>query len=164
MEIIYSSGKHVGPSSKRPSITTNEGPPNKRVTIKCNILRQADSTYPLTITPYKLFVSKAGEVEIDEATFTLTNVSDQDLDIAIVSQPYHYFALDIPQKIAAGQAAECKLKVNPNKLGGSFEKSITLELSDPSKTRFTIPIVRRLIGQKAAAPQAGTPQTPKTGH
>ena len=111
-----------------------------------------------------MYVSKAGEVEIDEATFTLNNVSDEDLGVSVVSQPLSYFMLDVPKTIPAGKSVECKLKVNPDKLSGAFEKSITLELSDPSKTRFTIPVVRRLIGQKAAEAAVKTPKTPQAGH
>jgi hypothetical protein len=152
LEIIYSTGKHRGAASKQPSISTNEGPPDRRVTIKVTVVAQPDSTFPLVINPYRLYVSKAGEVEVDESKFTMTNVSDEDLNVTVVSQPYGYFQLDIPKTVKAGQAAECKLKVHPQYLGEPFEKSITIELSDAAKTRFSIPVVRRLIG--AGAPSA----------
>ncbi|MEE9441843.1 MAG: DUF1573 domain-containing protein [candidate division Zixibacteria bacterium] len=109
------------------------------------------------IKPYRVYVSRAGKVEVDEAKFTVTNVSDEDLDLKIVSEPYGYLQIDLPDEVKAGETAECKIKVNEDHLNQSFEKSITLELNDPTKTRFSIPIIRRLIGgKKAQASNAGS--------
>lgn len=166
LEIIFSTGTNVSKATKRPTITTNEGPPSRNVTITCDVVRAPDSTYPIVIKPYRLFVSKADTIEIDEAKFTIQNVSDQDLGINVASEPYGYFQLTLPEMIKAGQTAECKLKVNREFLAEPFEKSVTLELTDDSKTRFTIPVVRRFIGKPT--PNAGvTPppqgQLPKPG-
>ncbi|MDD4052928.1 MAG: DUF1573 domain-containing protein [candidate division Zixibacteria bacterium] len=150
LEIIFSTGKNIGKTTKRPMITTNEGPPSRNVIISCDVVRAPDSTYPLIIKPFRLFVSKADTIEIDEAKFTIQNVSDQDLGIEVVSEPYGYFQLTLPKNIAPGQTTECKLKVNREYLAEPFEKSITLELTDASKTRFTIPVIRRLIGRQNA--------------
>jgi hypothetical protein len=147
----------VGPASKRPAISTNEGPPTKRVTISVHSVRQPDSTYPVVFKPYRVYVSRAGEVEVDEAKFTVTNVSDEDLELKIVSEPFGYLEIDLPDEVKAGESAECKIKVKEDHLNQSFEKSITLELNDPTKTRFSVPIIRRLIGaKKTQASKAGS--------
>ncbi|MCP4566403.1 MAG: DUF1573 domain-containing protein [FCB group bacterium] len=161
LEIIFSTGKRVGKTSKRPTITTNEGPPSRRVTVKADIIRQPDSTYPIVINPYRIYVSKAGDTEVDEAKFTITNVSDIDLELEILSEPYGYFVLDIPKTIKAGEAIDCELKVNYMQLGHSFNKSITIGLNDPINSRFTIPIVRRLIGHQATANKTNKANKPK---
>lgn len=93
-------------------------------------------------------MSRAGETEVDDAKFEVTNVSDEDLHISLVGTPPGYFQVTLPEVIKAGQTAECKLKVNPEFLAGAFEKSITLELSDMAQSRFTIPVIRRLIGEQ----------------
>lgn len=164
LEIIFLTGKRQGTQSKSPSIQTNEGPPQRRVTIRATVVQQPDSTYPITLKPYKLYVSRAGEVEVDETKFKVTNISDADLGISVVGQPPDYFELEIPEKVNAGESVECKLKVNPKYLEGPFEKSITLELTDAAQTRFTIPVIRRLIGgakkidnsaNQVAAPKKG---------
>ena len=114
------------------------------------MVRQPDSTYPVIINPYRIYVSRAGDIEVAESGFTIRNVCDTEVSVTIVGEPPGYFQLDIPETIASGEKAECLLTVNPEYLGdNSFEKSITLELDDASKTRFTIPVVRRLIGKKA---------------
>ncbi|MDD4051092.1 MAG: hypothetical protein PHR28_04220, partial [candidate division Zixibacteria bacterium] len=106
LEIIFSTGTNVTKATKRPSITTNEGPPSRSVTITCDVVRAPDSTYPIVIKPYRLYVSKADTIEIDEAKFTIQNVSDQDLGIEVVSEPYGYFQLTLPKNIAPGQTTE----------------------------------------------------------
>lgn len=158
MEIIYSTGKKVGAASKRPTITTNEGPPDKRVTIKVFAVRQPDSTYPAVFKPYRLFVSKAGDVDVNEMYFTVNNVSDQDLNMTLVSKPFGYFDLNIPDKIPAGKTVECYLKVNPEHLAEAFEKSLTFEFDDPTRTRITIPVVRRLIGPQKQPESVTSPK------
>ena len=160
LEIIFSTGTNVGKVSKRPAITTNEGPPGGHVGISTEVVRQPDSTYPIIINPYRLYVSKADTIEIDEAKFTIRNVSDQELGVKVIDAPYGYFRLDIHKSIKAGAAVDCKLKVNPEFLKDSFEKSVTIELADAAKTRFTIPVVRRLIGSQATQPAPTAPVTP----
>lgn len=155
LEIIFLTGRRNGAQVKSPTIQTNEGPPQRRVTIKATVLQQPDSTYPITIKPYKLNVSKLDSFDIDDAVFTVTNVSDADLGVTVVSQPPGYFKIDIPGKIKAGEKAECLLTVNPEYLADAFDKSITLELDDASKTRFTIPVVRKFHGGQKAAPPGG---------
>ncbi len=119
----------------------------------------------MVISPYKLVVSKVGDVNLEEASFTITNVSDEELDLSLVSQPPGYFQLDLPERIGAGEAAECNVSINRRYLADSFEKSLTFEFSDAAKSRFTLPIVRRFIKQKKAASktQPDKPTAVKTG-
>jgi hypothetical protein len=146
LEIIYSTGTHRGLQTKSPLIETNQGPPPGRVTIRATVLEKPDSTYPITIIPYRLSVSRADTIEISEAKFKITNVSDKDLGIKLVDSPEDYFAITLPNDIGPGQSAEGTLKLNPAYLAEPFEKSITLEVNDDAHTRFTLPVIRRFIG------------------
>ncbi len=119
------------------------------------MVENPDSLYPITLKPYRIFVSRAGEVEVDEAKIQITNVSDQDLGITLIDQPPGYFTIEIPDNVGAGQTVDCKLKVRPEMLEQTFEKSITIELSDNAHSRFTIPVIRRFIG--AGKPAQGSP-------
>lgn len=164
LEIIFSSGKNISKVTKRPTITTNEGPPSRNVTITCDVVKSPDSTYPIVIKPYRLYVSKADTIEIDEASFTIQNVSDQPLGIDVAGAPQGYFQLTLPKTLKAGETAECKLKVNAAHLAEPFEKSVTLELTDASKTRFTIPVIRRFIGGTRPAASASQAAGTAGGH
>jgi hypothetical protein len=162
LEIIYSTGNHRGLQTKSPVIETNQGPPPGRVTIRATVVESPDSTYPITIVPYRLSVSRADTIEIDEAKFKITNVSDQNLGLSLVDTPPEYFEIHLPRDVAPGQAVEGTLKLNPAYLGKPFEKSITIEVSDQAHTRFTIPVIRRFIGPGRPAAQS-TPDKPGGG-
>jgi len=87
----------------------------------------------------------------------ITNMSDSELGVKVVSEPYGYFDIIVPDKIAPGEKGNCLLTVRPDHLEESFEKSITIELDDPNGTHFTIPVIRRLIGASAVAASRTTP-------
>lgn len=126
------------------------------MTIRATIVENPDSTYPITVIPYRLSVSRADTIEINEAKFKITNVSDQPLEVKLVDTPPEYFKITLPATIDPGQSAEGDLELNPAYLGESFEKSITLEVSDAAHTRFTIPVIRRFIGAGRPQPAAQT--------
>jgi|WetSurMetagenome_2_1015567.scaffolds.fasta_scaffold255327_2 hypothetical protein len=149
LEIIFSTGQYLGAVSKSPSIQTNEGPPARNVSFKCTVLRAPDSTYPIVIKPYRLSVSRAGKLEIDEGKVTLANISDQDIQVKVIDAAYDYFTVNAPKVIKKGASADLKIKLKEQGLSTPFEKSVTLELNDTPKSRFTIPVVRRLIGDQA---------------
>ena len=150
LEIIYSSGRRIGESVKHPLLTLNTNPAEQQITIKANALRLPEASYPVVIKPYRVYVSRAGDIEIDEGTFKIVNVSPDDLKLSLVDYPADYFSLDLPKDIKPGDTAFCKLKVVPDKLPEEFFKSFTIEFNDSNASRFTIPVVRRFIGETSA--------------
>ncbi len=84
-------------------------------------------------------------------SFEIRNVSDEDLKIKMISYASEYFEVDLPKKIKAGEAAKAKVKLRKEVLRKSFEKSFTFELSDEVKSRFTIPVKRKLAAAARTA-------------
>ena len=151
LEIIFSTKTAQNKVSKRPTIQTNEGPPDKKVQIDATVVTRPDSTYPLIINPYKLDLSQGTEKIIDKIEFTVKNVSDAKLDLQLVSHAYDFFEVELPKSIGAGESAKGKLKLLSVSLGKSFEKSFTIEVSDTNKSRFTVPVKRTLKNGTQAA-------------
>ena len=151
LEIIFSSKKYRTKMSKRPKIQTNEGPPDKFVTITMNVVTRPDSTYPLIMRPYKIDLSQTGSKVIDEMSFEIRNVSDEDLKLKLGSYASEYFEVDIPKKIKAGETKKAKVRLLKKVLKKSFEKSFTIELSDEARNRFTIPVKRKLSASARTA-------------
>jgi hypothetical protein len=139
--------------TKRPTIKTNEGPPDKSVQINCNIATRPDSTYPILIKPYKLDLTQFGEKVRSETKFTIENISDKDLDLSLVYSPSELINLTLPKVVKAGKTAEGVAKLTKAGVDAEFEKAITLQLSDEKSSRFTIPVKRsiRKPGQETAA-------------
>jgi len=144
LEIIFDTKTYKSKVSKRPKIQTNEGPPDKMVTITATITPRPDSTYPVVITPYKIDMSQFSDKVIDEAEFTINNVSEQVLDISMIAYAKDYFSVEFPDKIQPGKSASGKIKINKDYLAKSFDKSFTFELNDQQTSRFTVPVKRTI--------------------
>lgn len=144
LEIIFDTRTYKSKVSKRPKIQTNEGPPDKRVTISATITPRPDSTYPIRISPYKVDLSQFSDKVIDNAEFTITNVSEEALDISMIAIANDFFSVKLPDQIKPGETISGKIKIDDDYLAKSFNKSFTIELSDQQKSRFTVPIKRTI--------------------
>ncbi len=144
LEIIFDTKTYKSKVSKKPKIQTNEGPPDKRVTITATITPRPDSTYPIRIVPYKVDLSQFSDKVIDKAEFVITNVSEEPLDISMIAFAQDYFSVELPDKVKPGETVSGIIKINDDYLAKSFNKSFTIELSDPQSSRFTVPIKRTI--------------------
>ncbi len=112
--------------------------------INSDIVTNPDSTYPITIQPYKFNISQFGEKERSKLEFQITNVSNEDLEISLVDMPQGMFEIKLPKKVKAGKTEEGKIQINDDFLSTEFKKSITIELNDKALSRFTIPVERTI--------------------
>jgi len=160
LEIIFDTKNYKSNVTKRPRIQTNEGPPDKTVTISATVVPRPDSTYPVVIAPYKLDLSQFSDKPIDEADFTITNRSDQTLDVTLIAGESALFSIDIPESVKPGESASGHLKLHKDAMEKSFEKSFTFELSDSAHSRFTVPVKRtvRVPNQAAGATKVLPPR------
>lgn len=163
IEIIFDTKTYASKVSKRPSIETNEGPPEKHVSISATIVPRPDSTYPIIINPYKVDLSQLGEKVINESPIVFKNVSDQNLEVSLIATEGAHFELDLPKSIPAGGEASGKVTLKQEAYGNSFEKSFTIELAPAggdaaTKTRFTVPVKRTVRVANQAATRVLPPR------
>jgi hypothetical protein len=144
---------------KRPRIKTNEGPPDKFVQIVTHVVDRPDSTYPVVINPYKLDLSQFGEKVRSEIEFKIKNVSTEDLSLSLISSAKDYFKVELPDKIGAGKTETAKVTLTKKGETDAFDKSLTFELSDKEKSRFTVP-VKRTLHTAPGAPTADHSRAP----
>lgn len=158
VEIIFNTKQYRSLITKSPRIETNEGKPDKSVSITCNVTDRPDSTFPLVVKPYKLDLSQFGERVRDQIKFTITNMSDKELEITKVYVPDGYGTLTCPAKVGAKATVEGSFKLSKAGLAKPFEQSFTIEVNDEQKNRFTIPIKRevRVPGQDSTAAKEPT--------
>lgn len=140
LEIIFSTGKRSGQVSKSPSIQTNAGGPDQRVRIATHIVTRPDSTYPIIIRPYKLTLGQFTDQLRKKHSFTIENISTDEIPIRLIACPPDLFEVDLPTEIGPQSSAQCFLRLTDIGLTESFEKSFTIELGDAKKTRFTVPV------------------------
>jgi len=157
LEIIYDSKRSKTKVRKQPRIQTNAGKPDKTVRIIANVIERPDSLYPLLVNPYKLDLLQLGDKVRDELSFNITNISEDKVNLSVVSQPIGYFKIELPESISAGKTAQGKIKLLDDSLEKNFQKSFTIELDDEKTTRYTIPVKRsiRKSGGQAKAPVTG---------
>lgn len=156
LEVIFSTGRYTNRITKHPRIETNEQKGKYNVVIHSNVVRRPDSTQPVTIKPYKLDISQFGEKTRDEMAFTVTNVSDSDLKVRLIDLPKDIFEVTLAESIPAGKTAEGLLRLRPDAVNMSFEKSFTLECDDQASSRFTVPVKRSVKTPGASKPMSAT--------
>jgi uncharacterized protein DUF1573 len=144
LEIIFSTKQYKSLVQKRPKIKTNEGSGDKVLSFKANVVDNNESTYPLVISPFVVNFTQAGNKQNNEFVITLSNVSEQDLELSLIDFADEIFDVKLPNKIKAGQAAKAKIKLNEESQAEAFVKSITIEVNDANKSRFTIPVKQNI--------------------
>jgi hypothetical protein len=128
-----------------------------------DIIQRPDSTYPIIIKPYKLDVSQFGDKVRDQMKFTITNVSDKEVELGLVAGIPKYAQINLPQKIGAGQSGSGTIKLLPNVLDQTFEKSFTLEVKGEKGIRFTVP-VKRTVKSTTTESTGATEKPAEGGH
>ncbi|MFH1687889.1 MAG: DUF1573 domain-containing protein [bacterium] len=144
LEIIFSTKTYSRLMKKNPRITTNEGPPDKTVTIETNVVARPDSTYPAIVDPYKLDMSQFSEKKVQEKEFEITNVSDVPLEVTLIAAPVDLMKIELPERLEPGQSGKGRITLRDSAMEESFEKSFTFELSDDEHSRFTVPVKRSM--------------------
>jgi hypothetical protein len=150
LEIVFSTGRYANRTAKRPAIMVEGQPEPISIDIVAYVLPRADSIYPLTLNPCKLDLSQYGATVRDRASLKITNISDRDMAIRMVSGPVEFGTVTVPEKIGAGETVEVELVLNETSVKESFEKSFTFELDDEHNSRYTIPVKRRYHDPNAA--------------
>ncbi|MEA2030731.1 MAG: hypothetical protein U9N55_03945 [candidate division Zixibacteria bacterium] len=92
--------------------------------------------------PYKIDLSQLTDKVIDEAEFTISNVSEEKLNIKMIDYCNEMFDVELPDSIDPRMTVKAVVKLKENAINESFDKSFTIELSDQNKSRFTVPVKR----------------------
>ncbi len=67
-----------------------------------------------------------------------------------------YFEVELPGSVDPGESVEGVLKLKEFALDKEFEKSFTFDLDDAAKTRFTVPVKRKMRPSVQQAKDAQT--------
>jgi hypothetical protein len=145
LEVIFSTKSYKGRVAKVPRIYTNADTSAnefRMVRIMAMVEPRPDSTFPVVVVPYKVDVSQFGSQKRDQTSFTVKNVSEQNLDLTLVVVPEDVIRVELPESVGPGQTVTGRVIVRPLALNEEFERSFTFEVSDSSHTRFTVPVQR----------------------
>lgn len=127
-----------------PYIFTNASDEPYRMSLTGEVHRTLDSAKPVSISPYKCEFVKLRQNDINEMTFTLTNQTDVDLHITLITTSVDECHIELPQLIPASGKAVGTIKVKDEFLDKEFKGSITFMLDDKENTRISVPFRRKI--------------------
>lgn len=153
--MTFDTRMYLGAVTKHPKIYTNQADSVSQLIFHAVATKRPDSTRPVQVIPYKLDISQYADHIRNKIDFKIQNVSDQDLDLSMVAYPSDLVTIDLPSKVAVGQAVSGTVTLKPDAIGRHFERSFTFQVDDNNSTRFTVPIIRKIEHPKKTPPQAG---------
>jgi hypothetical protein len=142
VELVYTSTKGTrGPISKSATVTCNDNDrANFQLTFKGKTYDYPDSLQPLTLSDATIKLDATAKSK--EAKLVVKNVSKTNVKMNLVSLPYDYLKIDVPDsEIKPGKEKEIKIRVNPLVTDEEFKKSFTFALNDSAGTRYTVPVL-----------------------
>ncbi|MEA3297871.1 MAG: DUF1573 domain-containing protein [candidate division Zixibacteria bacterium] len=143
LEILFSTKSYRGFLSKRPYLETNISEEKVYLKIKSELLDEPRKSKPVSLLPYKLDVSQFKPKPRLMADFRIINKDTVDYEIRLVDYADHLFDVTLPAVVKAGDSARGIVNVHESAIKTEFEHSLTFEINDKNKTRYSLPIVRK---------------------
>lgn len=143
VEVFWDIGRRIGNTGQYPRVFIGGNPEPQFISLIGNVAQVLDDLQPVSVRPFKAAFAKTGSVSIDSITFTFTNHSDEDLDLAVVSYSSESYEVKFPTRIVGGATAEGYVKISPQVTDLEFKGSITVEFEGSNKNRLTIPVLRK---------------------
>ncbi len=165
VELIFtaSRGSH-GPVTKSAAVTSNDPDRSSfQLTFKGTTYEKPDSLLPLALSASTIRWDDKNRDK--EMKVVVKNVSKNTVRLKLVSQPYGYLKIDLPDsEIKPGKDKEIKVRIQASVTDQEFKKSFTFQLNDAAGTRYTIPtglakqvIMPQIQAAPANKPAPGTP-------
>ncbi len=143
LEIIFSTLSYRGYLSKRPYLETNISDEKIYLKIMAELMPHPEEMKPIRLLPHRLDVSQFTTKPRRRAAFKIENMTDQTLRIIPVDTVSKDFDVTLPDKVGPGQTAEGMVIVHKDAVKKAFEQSITFEVDDEERSRFSLPVQRK---------------------
>ena len=137
--------RHLYKAGKYPYIYTNASPDPYRIYLTAEVYQSLDSTIPLSMSPYKFELSKFKGTDKSKIKFTVTNRTESDLTLQIVSSQVDECEISFPKVIKAKSSENGYVKVKDEYLDKEFNGSITFMANDKDQTKYTLPYRRKIF-------------------
>ena len=142
LDLYFSTKSYRGYVKKRPYVETNIDGSQHYMMISAELLPEPDTIQPIHLSPARLDVSQFKPKVRRKAGFWIVNTDAVDYKITPVDHAAHAFAVELPTLVPAGDSAKGQVTVTDAFLEADFEESFTFEISDSSRTRYSLPVKR----------------------
>ncbi len=147
LTIIFDTRSYRGQVTKRPYLELADGD-RKYVKIYTDLMPKPEEAMPISLDPYRLDVSQFTPTPRRMAKFNIVNKGDRDYQLTVVDYGDEYFNLELPKVVKAGQTATGTITVHEELVESEFVHSVTFEIDDEMKTRYTLPVKRMYRAKK----------------
>jgi hypothetical protein len=149
VELIFSTGHYSSRVRKNARIISDATGTIPRLGFHADVRPAMDSVDVFTVRPYQIDLDKnedADEKYDLEYQLALNNRTDEDLTFSVVSAPDGLVTIDFPEgkPLRAGEQVKFTARFDKGIAADVFTKSFTIQASDASKTRLTVPISKTL--------------------
>jgi hypothetical protein len=141
LTIIFDTRSYRGMVTKRPYVELADGS-RWSVRIHSELLPKPEEAMPISLDPYRLDVSQFTPTPRRMGKFNIVNKGDRDYNLKLIDYGAEFFELDMPTVVKAGQTATGTIMVHEHLIESEFTHSITFELDDEMRTRYTLPVKR----------------------
>lgn len=150
IELIFNSGRYKGNVFQSAAIFTNDTTAERLfISLTAKVTENPDSTFPLVISPPHLDFSPVKDKKVVTGKVKIKNVSQEKIKFKLVDSPVGFFRIRFSSKeIKPSELIKLEARLNRKMKDDSFKRSITVELDDKAKSRFTIPAKREVEKQK----------------
>jgi hypothetical protein len=141
--ITWQIGKHIGKTDRFPRIFSNVGEDPLQLRLNATVVPKPDSIKPVSFAPYKVQMGRTVDKDVQSMSIKLTNLTDQELDISLISKHPKEIQFTLPEKLSANSTQEFQVALSPEFIDSEFETSFTIGFSDELNNRLTIPVKRK---------------------
>ena len=113
------------------------------VRITATVTPRPDTLTPIQVRPYKIDISQFNTVR-DSAGFTLTNVTDDTVQLQMIAAPENILQVVHLTDIGPQEAANCAIMLTEYGISNDFAESVTFEVMGLPPIRYTIPVKRTI--------------------
>ena len=142
LDLYFSTKSYRGFVKKRPYLETSQDEIKHYMMISAELLPLPDTVQPVHLSPSRLDVSQFRPKVRRKASFWIVNTDTVDYRVKYVDHADYVFDLNLPEKVAAGDSAKGSVSVLDEYIETDFEHSLTFELDDADRTRYTLPVQR----------------------
>jgi hypothetical protein len=144
--IIWDIGRRMNMLGQATDIFYNHSYVPKNIGMRAFVRMNPKSNIPFTIIPYRFEFGQVpgSEISVDSVRFEIVNTLAHPINIEVISDPLEGLNIVLPDSIDANKSGYGYAKLGPQLSGKAFDYSVTFQISDDQKSRFTVPIRRKI--------------------
>ena len=139
-------GRKMNMLGQNTKIYYNRNPRPKNIGLRALVKIKPEDHLPLSVVPFRFEFGHvpASGLDVDSIGFRIYNDKDHEVSIRVISQPIDGLEIALPELIEPKSEGFGFARLRPEYKEKEFDCSVTFEMSDEAKSRFTVPVRRKI--------------------